>query len=151
VIVGVVLAISVISFLMISTAGCDKDSVEFGKVTRNPGSWTYLAVREARLREPASDAGIRDQRLDLTDAQALTYDTLDLATNHSILVAMPSNSQTMLVTGSIPQAAIPENRGKVLPVIVDRKIEIHFLTLSNGHWYSTNVLRTRIVTLTCSP
>ena len=136
---------------LIPAAGCRKDSVEFGKVTKNPGSWVYLAAREARLREPTRDAGIRDQRLDLTDAQVLTYDTLDRATKQGVLLAMPSNFRTGLVTGSIPQAAIPENRGKVLPVVVDRRIEIHFLSKRNGQWYSTNVMRTRVVSLTCSP
>jgi hypothetical protein len=145
------MSICIALVFLIPAAGCRRDSVEFGKVTNNPGSWVYLAAREARLREPTPDAGIRDQRLDLTDAQILSYNTLDRATNQGVLLAMPSHFRTKLVTGSIPQAAIPENRGKVLPVVVDRKIEIHFLSQRNGQWFSTNVLRTRVVSLTCSP
>jgi len=136
---------------LIPAVGCRKDPVEFGKITKNPDSWVYLTARAARLREPTPAEKIRDQRLILTDAEVLTYDTLDRATNQGIVVAMPSNFRTGLVTGSIPQAAIPENRGKVLPVVVDRRIEIHFLSKRNGQWYSTNVMRTRVVSLTCSP
>ena len=137
-------------FLLVATA-CRNGAEKWSEGAGNPGSWVYLAAREARLREPTPNARIRDQRLDLTDAQVLSYSTLEKATNQGILVAMPSNFRTMLVTGSIAQAAIPENRGRVPPVVVDRKIEIHFLTQRNGQWFSTNVLRTRVISLTCSP
>ena len=90
---------------LIPVAGCRIDPVEFGKVTKNPDSWVYLAAREARLSDPTPDAGFRDQCLDLTDAQVLTYNTLDLATNQDVVVAMPSNFRTGLVTESMPSVA----------------------------------------------
>ena len=143
--------IGTVFVLLIVATACRDRAEAWTKMAGNPSSWIYLAAREARLRGPTPDAGIRDQCLDLTDAQVLTYKTLDRATNQGVLIAMPSNFRTKLVTGSIPQAAIPENRGKVLPVVVDRKIEIHFLSQRHGQWFSTNVLRTRVVSLTCSP
>ena len=141
--------LSLCGFLILPVllVGCGNRTLKWEQVTDNPKSWAYLCAREARLHPPPVDASIRDDALALTDVDLLTYDELNRATNGGVILAMRHGFLTGLVTGSVEQAAIPENRGKVLPVVVDRKMEIHFLSRTSGQWYSTNVLHTRTVSL----
>jgi len=138
-------------FCVALMSGCEKAPREGQRITAERASWFYLVAREARFRDPSPDAEIRDQRLILTDPETVRHGSLESMTNRGVTIAMPVTFQTMLVTGAVGRAAIPKNRGKVLPTVVDRKIELHFLSQINGKWYSTNTLRTRVVSVTCTP
>ena len=131
--------------------GCGKAPQEWDKITSSNGSWFYLVALEARLRDPSPDAEILDERLILTSPEMVKYGFLEGMTNRRVVVAMPISFQTMLVTGAVGRAVLPEFRGKVLPTVVDKKIELHFLSQLDGKWHSTNTLRTRVVSVTSPP
>jgi hypothetical protein len=131
--------------------GCEDSGEAWDAKAPNKDDWFYLVASDVRVQEPGPDAGIPDLGLILTNPRIAKFGSLGDFTNRPVVVAMLSNFRSMLVTGAVGRAVLPEYRGKVLPTIVDRKIEIHFLSRIDGRWYSTNVLRTRVVSVTYPP
>lgn len=137
--------------LLGNMTACRKQPLEWNSVAAKHSQWHYLIARDAQVLPRARDAQIRDDELLLTDAVVVPYESLNRPTNGVFTLAMPATFQTMLVTGAVACAALPEFKGKVLPTVVDRKIEVHFLSRTNATWFSTNLLRTRVISTTCSP
>ena len=127
-------------------AGCSRDNGKWSTVGGDPSRWFYITAASASVGEARHNGPVRDRPLRLVNATNSTYDSLE-GNSGRFVVAIRREFCSMLVTGTVNQAPLPELRGMVMPVIADTRMEIHFLSRKDNTWYSTNTLWTRVVTV----